>query len=237
MGNLEKILGNVGKGFVTGLVKPLDPVGTAFSGGDKYNTGVGYSDKKRALKTIHNHAYQAVYNKPEEKLSFGKDYVPRIGGKVLGAGAGVAGLFGLYVVGGPLAALAIPVVTGIYSGINSIGKYVQDIFSKKGEKIGDTYEKASFKDGFNFGWEKSSHLYMNGIYDLEGEFSGRGFANSRLETSIKKVADKPRRNFTSLLGNLVGNIVGVTASVLTLGILPLYKSIRDTTKIIEGSRA
>lgn len=230
MGNLEKIVDNFGRGLCTGSVKVLDPVGTVLSGLDYSLTGVGYSDD-RSLETPHNFIYKSVYNKPEEKLSFGKDYVPRFFGNAVGAGITAAGLYGLYQSFGLVAAAAIPFVSGVYSAFNSVKKYISDF--SKGEKINGKYEKASFYDGFKFGWNSGTHLFIDDLHALETNYSGRGINQSRLKSSMTESSKKVRRNFSSVAGTFVGGITGGVVSLLTLGILPLYKSIRDTYRTLK----
>ena len=231
MGNLEKIVNNLEKGIYTGVIKAFDPLGTVLSGLDYSLTGVGFSDE-RSLKTVHNEIYKAVYPKPEEKLDFGKEYVPRFLGNAVGAGITAFGLYGLYQSFGWVGAAVIPFCTGVYSAFNSVKKYISDF--KNGEKIGENYEKAKFYDGFKYGWESGTHLFMQDIHALESNYSGRSINKSRLTSSIKDSSKNARRNFASVAGNVVGGITGGVVSLLTLGILPLYKSIRDTYKSVKN---
>jgi hypothetical protein len=230
MRNLEKIAGNLGRGACIGLTNVLDPVGMYLSGIDYSLTGIGYSDD-RALETVHNKVYKAVYNKPEDKVDFGTGYAPRYVGNVLGRGLAVLGTYGLYKSFGWVAAATIPFFTGLYSAFNSIKKYVSDF--GKGEKINNKYEKASFYDGFKYGWHTGTHLFVNDFHAIETSLTGRGVNQSRLVSSMKDSSMNMRRNFSSVAGRVVGGIVGGVASLLTLGILPLYKSLRDTVKTLK----
>jgi len=143
-----------------------------------------------------------------------------------------------------------PVVTGIYGLFKTAKKYAHDLFdgermdskgqafqttqnikiNEKGKEIKYVTEKASFEEGFSYGWENGTHLYMPAVHDVEGFFTGRGLNDSRVESSIKDDSVKVRRNGHSVLGTMLGIVTGTATSILTLGILPLYKSIRDTSK-------
>jgi hypothetical protein len=230
MGNLEKVAGNLGKGMCTGLTAVLDPVGACLSTLDYNLTGIGYSDE-RAPETINNKIYKAVYNKPEDKVVFGTGYVPRYVGNVLGGGLAALGIYGLYKSFGWIAAATIPFFTGIYSAFSSIKKYVSDF--SKGEKINNNYEKANFYDGFKYGWHSGTHLFIDDFHAIETSLTGRGVNQSKLVSSMKDSSMAMRRNFSSVAGRVLGGITGGIASLLTLGILPLYKSIRDTVKTLK----
>ncbi|HPD82013.1 MAG TPA: hypothetical protein PK357_02840 [Candidatus Pacearchaeota archaeon] len=230
MGNLEKIAGNLGKGMCTGLTRVLDPVGTFCSEIDYSLTGVGYSND-RALGTIHNEVYKTVYDKPEEKVDFGTGYVPRYFGNALGGGLAALGIYGLYKSFGWVAAATIPFFTGLYSTFNSIKKYVSDF--KHGEKIDNNYEKASFYDGFNYGWHSGTHLFIDNFHVFETALTGRSVNQSRLVSSMKDSSINMKRNFSAVAGKVLGGVTGGFVSLLTLGILPLYKSIRDTVKTLK----
>ncbi len=271
---LEKILGNFGKGLTAGVIKIADPVGTGLSYSDKWAIGAGYSSE-RSVETFHNHLYKLTHYNPEEELNGKEDYVPRIAGAVSGIGLGVLGLYGLYAIN-PALGFAIPVITGLYGMLNYIGDYIQGFtkgeksknreaqvekttkINKKGEIITTTsgeapqykgytlkeilidertgkrtenfYDRASFEEGFYYGWNQSTHFYMPLVHDGEGMMTGRGLNNSRIDSSIKDSSIKMRRNLTSLAGSSFGSIIGAIVSVASLGIVPLYKSIRDTRK-------
>ncbi len=230
MGNLEKILDNFGRGAFTGSVKILDPIGNVLSNVDYSLTGIGYSDD-RSLDTVHNAFYKEMYNKPEEKVTFGTGYVPRFFGNAVGGGLAALGLYGLYESFGWIGAAAIPFFTGVYSAVNSVKKYISDF--KKGEKINDKYEKASFSDGFKYGWHSGTHLFIDDLHYLETNYTGRSVNQSKLISSMKDSSKNTRRNFSSVAGTFVGGITGGMASLLTLGILPLYKSLRDTYRTLK----
>ena len=233
MSKLEKALDNLGRGAVTGLASIIDPIGNVFSGIDYAFTGVGPSDK-RALDTVYNNLYKGVYPDPEEKVDFGTGYLPRFLGRLGGIGLGGIGLLALYKSFGWVAAAAVPFATGIYSAFNSVKKYIQDF--GKGEKIGDKNEKARFYDGFKYGWSRGTHLFIDDLHYLETAYTGRSIYESGLESSMKKHSANARRNFSSVLGTVAGGITGGIVSLLTLGLLPLYNSVRDTVKTFEKNK-
>ncbi|MFH1503120.1 MAG: hypothetical protein ABIE36_00480 [Candidatus Diapherotrites archaeon] len=230
LGNLEKFVGNFGKGTLVGLTRIADPIGTSLSGTDYLITGVGYSDE-RALDTIHNKVCRTVYNKPEEKISFGTGYVPRAIGNIAGGSLAAVGLFGLYKSFGWVAAATIPFLTGVYDAFNSIKKYISDF--GKGEQINGEYKKGSFYDGFRYGWHSGTHLFIDDLHELETSFTGRSVNQSRLDSSMRESSKNMRRNFSSVAGRVLGGLTGGVVSLLTLGILPLYKSVRDTVRTIK----
>jgi len=235
MPGLEGILGNFGKGTVTGVVRALDPVGSVLSEVDRWATGAGYSSG-RAPRTLHNLVYQGIYNDPEEKVELANGYVPRAIGNVVGFGTVGLGIYGLYSYFGPIAAFAVPVATGIYSLFKTVARYVHDFV--RGEKVGEKqYEKASFYDGFRYGWHKSTHFVLPYIHQIEGNLTGRGFDNSVIESTIKGSSSSVRRNFESFAGQLFGSVVGSVASIASFFILPIYKSIRDVANTFEGKEA
>ena len=224
---LEDIFKNLGKGFATGITKTVDPFGSSISYLDKNFTGVGYSSN-RAPDTFHNVVYKKVYDDSKD-LKAGKDYLPRGLGALGGLGVGTGIYAWLYLTSGPLFALAAPIVAGTYGLVQTIKKYAKDL--SKGEEIKKgNFRKASFKEGFNYGWERWTHLYMDLAHDIEGGLSGRGYNNSKIKSSIKDSSKKARRNIKSVAGSFLGGIVGTVVSVLTLGIFPAYKSVRDTVK-------
>lgn len=235
MGNLEEVVKNFGRGASTGVAKVVDPLGTVISYADKWYTGSGFSSP-RAPETVHNWIYGKAYTNPEKNVDMATGYIPRGAGRLIGGGLAAIGTYALYKAGGFLAAAFVPAVTGIYSVVNTIKKYVHDF--NLGEQAGkDTYEKGSFSDGFRFGWHKGTHLYMPLIHDFEGDLTGRGIDDSHVESSIKGSSTAARRNFSSIAGTFVGGLVGAAASIATLGILPLYKSIRDTVNVFDGKKA
>lgn len=220
---LEGILENFGEGLATGAVKLVDPVGTSLSYFDKWSTGAGYSSE-RSPETFHNHVYKLAYNDPDRELHGSEEYFPRTLGAISGIGLGTWGILSLYSIS-PILGLAAPVITGLYGLTNTIGTYIHDTF--KGEKTEEP-KKASFEEGFYSGWNSTTHLYMNFAHDIEGGLTGRGLDNSKIESSIKDSYKPMRRNFKSLAGSLLGVITGAIVSVASLGLVPLYKSIRDT---------
>jgi hypothetical protein len=102
------------------------------------------------------------------------------------------------------------------------------ITNKEGKRTEKFYERASFKNGFYYGWNKLTHLYVPLIHDVESYFTGRGLNNSKFESSIKHSSKPIRRNLKAILGSLAGSIVGAAVFAASFGIIPLYKSIRDT---------
>lgn len=240
MANLESVIQgigkgalNLGRGFLVGAANAIDPVGNLISGVDYQMTGVGPSDP-RALRTIHNAVAGAVYN-PEEEVKIASGYIPRAVGTVAGVGAVGFGLYSLYSAFGFAAAAAIPFVAGIYSSYVSLRDYIRDF--RKGEKIGGKQEKAKFYDGFKLGWHFNTHLYMNLLHGIESGYTGRSMYRSRLASSIKESSKYTRRNFASVAGNIVGSLAGGIVSVITLGIFPLYQSVRDSVRTVEARKA
>lgn len=235
MGSLEIVVGNFEKGAVTGIAGVVDPFGRIISVSDKWLTGAGYSSP-RAPKTLHNAVYREVYEKPDEPVDFATGSVPRGVGNLVGGGLAAVGFYALYKTGGWIAAATIPAITGIYSGVQAVKKYIHDfIHGEKAEE--NIFEKGSFSDGFRFGWHAGTHFYMSALHDLEGNLTGRGLENSHVESSIKGSSTAARRNFSQMAGNVVGGFVGALASIASLGILPLYKSIRDTINTLDGKKA
>jgi len=231
---LEAILKEAGKGFSAGAVKIADPAGYFYSIADRLNTGVGYSSS-RSIPTVHNLASEVIYSDPDQEVDFVEQALPRAGGTLLGMGATAALFYGIYNVGGPVALATIPAVAGLWSTGAAFYNYIYD--SIHGEKIGDYHEKASFYDGFKYGWHLSTHLYMPLIHEFESEVTGRGLYNSYVESSIKGAATGMRRNFRALAGSFIGSLVGGFVDIASLGIVPMYKSIRDTIKTVKGERA
>lgn len=235
MVNLENIVTNTGRGFLTGAVTIFDPVGSIASSLDYWISGVGPCDE-RSLPTAFNRLYQKVYKKPDEKVDFSSGYIPRFLGYLAGGiGASIA-IGELYLAGGLVAVLAIPVGLGIYSGIGAIGSYIEDIF--RGEKIRGIYEKAGIADGFKLGYHETTHLYLfRSLFNLEKNLSGRNLGNSHIYSSMNKSAVKMRRNFGAVSGFVAGSLAGAAISFYTFGIVPIYKSIRDTFKNFEAVKS
>jgi len=215
MENLESIVGNFGKGLTTGVTQVVDPIGTLISKLDYTFTGIGYSDEN-ASPTFHNDVYRTVYN-PEEKISFNRGYLPRALGKLTGAGLVGAGAYALVASIG-VAAPWLLVPSAIYYVIRRLSK-----------PINKNREKASFCDGFKYGWQSGSNFLDLG-HELESGLTGRGKENSRIYSSIRESAKPMRRNFSSIAGSFVGKLTGLFASRLTLYILPTYKCVRDLVK-------
>jgi len=244
---LENIVLNTGKGFITGAVNLLDPIGSIASDVDYWVSGVGPCDK-RSLPTFFNDVYKKLYKKPNEKVDFASGYVPRFLGYLAGGIGAAIGLGELYLAGGLFAALAIPAGLGIYSGIGAVGKYIKDMV--KGESVGEIpgekagegpreiYEKSTFYNGFKLGYHETSHLDLfRSLFVLEKDMSGRNLGNSHIYSSMNESAVKMRRNFSSVAGFVAGSLVGAAVSIYTLGIVPIYKSIRDTVRNFEAVKS
>lgn len=226
MANLESIAGNLGRGVLTGISKIVDPLGYVASKVDYAITGTGYSEEN-SPDTIHNMTYKTVYRKPEEEVSFKKGYAPRFIGNVLGGGLAFAGLAGLYVGLGPIAALTVPALFGVYSTITTAKEYAKGFFKKyeEGER------KASFSDGFKYGWHSGTNSYLKLFHYMESNLNGRGVDQSAVNSSMKYSAGKMKsRSFGGFAGRVLGGITGTAVSVLSFGIVPLYKTIRDTMR-------
>tara|TARA_Y100000310_G_C20431425_1_gene691646 strand:- start:46 stop:627 length:582 start_codon:yes stop_codon:yes gene_type:complete len=166
-----------------------------------------------------------MYENPDEEVDFLEGYAPRFGGFVAGAGLSSLALAGVNSAFGPLAAISIPATLGIYSAGAGIYRYVRDFI--KGEEIEGQEQKGSFGDGFRFGYHQESAFPMAIVHELETSLTGRGMDQSHLDSCIRGSANAARRNFKSTMGNLTGIVAGLGLSVLTLGIVPIYKTIRD----------
>jgi hypothetical protein len=215
MENLESIVGNFGKGLATGVTSVVDPIGTLISKIDYTFTGTGYSNED-ASPTLHNDVYRAAYN-PEEKVSFSRGYLPRALGKLTGVGLVGLGAYTLIASAG-IAAPWVLVPGAIYYVIRRLTK-----------PINKNREKASFYDGFKYGWHSGSNFLDFG-HELESGLTGRGKSNSRIYSSVRESAKPMRRNFSSIVGSFVGKLTGLVASRFTFYILPTYKCVRDLVK-------
>lgn len=235
MATLTEIVKNSGKGFVVGAGRIIDPIGGALSNVDYWVSGAGPSNRERALPTVTNQIYQNIYSKPEENLGFWRGYVPRFLGEVTGTiGTGV-GLLGIYATFGPVAAFTLPVAFGIYDTLASGARYVHDFIF--GERVKGKHEKASFKDGFRYGYHESTHLsLMRLFHEIEEDLTGRGLDTSHVRSSIMGSANAMRRNFSAILGSFMGVATGLGVSILSLGIVPFYKSTRDALRTIKKSK-
>lgn len=234
MGSLENIVSNTARGLGIGMVHVADPLGAAINYIDGRISGAGYSSE-RSLPTTLSHIGRHLYSKPDENLSFTTGYAPRIAGQLGGAALAATALYQLYLTV-PLAAAAIPVALGIYSILGSAGRYLINL--AKGEKIEGKHEKGSFFDGFKFGYHTATYIPPIGlIHTVEESLTGRGMERSHLETGLKKNGKKMRRNFSSLAGATTGAILGIGLSAVTLGLLPLYKTVRDIKKSWKKAKA
>lgn len=248
MGRLEKIVGNGGKGLLSGLAVAVDPIGYVISSADRVLSGVGLCDKN-ALPVAYNEIYQKIYKEPDKNIDSFNDYASRLVGNVLGVGAGVGAIVAASAVS-PILGLAVPAIAGLYSLIKGGGKWIYGLV--KGEEVnnnsdnGDgrkrakgitirtdgkkSHETASFTNGFNYGYHLNTHWGMDIFHELESDLTGRGYRTSHIKSSINDSARNVRRNFASVAGSAIGGLWGLFCSVATLGILPLYKSFRDMSR-------
>lgn len=235
--SLVGILANTGRGFVTGLADMADPIGYVIGKADYFVSGAGPAERERALPTFSNFMRQAMYKEPDKDVGFRDGYVPRVVGNFLGFAAGLYGYAALYAYGGPVLALAIPAILGIYGAGGAILRYGVELI--EGERRGSsrhyTFEKAGILDGFKLGYHELTHLtLMKDIHSLEGDLSGRGLGTSHVYSSISTAAKPMRRNFGAVAGFVGGVVVGAAVNVLTLGIVPLYKTARDIYMNFKG---
>ena len=83
-------------------------------------------------------------------------------------------------------------------------------------------------DGMRYGWHQSTYIPLfKTHHNLEADLTGRGLQDSHIESRITASSGAVRRNFASVAGGIVGAIGGGLATACSLGIVPLYKSIRD----------
>jgi hypothetical protein len=210
-------LENLVRGFKVGAGSVADIVGSTINGIDYWVNGIGTSDS-RGVSTVSKQIIESNYS-ANEKQQFWSGYVPRILGTVSGAVGTAGALFGAYTLA-PIAGLAIPTALGSYGVLQAAAKYSHDFI------FGDNGEKASFQEGIDFGWERGTHL--NILQPLEGALTGRGYNNSTYRNKVTATAGKMRRNLSSILGSVVGEIGGRAASILSFGLFPTAKSINAT---------
>ena len=230
MGNLEKILKNTGKGLVTGGATIIDPVGALIADADYHLNGIGPADSQRNSNTLYNNIYEKIYSDFNESQELSSGYLPRGVGNILGK-VGLVGLgYALWTCVNPFAALALPIATGVYSLFKAGSKN-----SVKGEKINNTYQKGSFFNGFRFGWHTRTSFLAETLQPIEATLTGRGYDSSKIRGSMAThAANGARRNLRSMLGSFLGKITGDVANIVTLGILPVYKTIRDSVNSFRG---
>ncbi len=234
MANLEGIIGNTGKGLLSGIATVIDPVGAIATSVDYWISGAGPASE-RSLNTIYSDLYSAIYPKPNEDVDFKRGYVPRFLGNLGGAVLGAFGLYALSQSGYTAIAIGIPLVTGLYGTISTVWQYLYNTI--KGEKIGGKYEKAKVSVGFKLGYHEFTHLpVMLGLLGVERDLTGRGLGESHVENSISENSNTMRRNFGSLAGYVGGAVAGAVVTALTLGIVPAYKTIRDFFKNFKGKK-
>lgn len=226
---LEGMVSNFIAGTVTGVVSVADPLGNIVSNADYWITGIGPADEERALPIFYNHSYQKFYENPKDDVSFINGYAPRAFGNVAGGIAGIAGYAGLYYIGGMTAALAIPGFFVLYCAFGTIPKYFKDLIL--GEEINNKYERAEFETGFSLGYHETTHLgIMQALHSLETKLTGRNLGDSHFYSSMVESGGKMRRNIGAVVGYGCGVITGIAVDVVSLGIVPLYKTVRDIIK-------
>ena len=230
MGKLEDILTNTGKGLQVGFFQAADPLGTALAWSDLWISGAGPSSE-RALPSLSNYASQLFYKNTKEELP-ARAYISRSIGQTAATGAIGYGLYTLALTN-PITALAVPAFFGAYAVGGALVKYVSNFI--KGEKIDGKRQKSSFKDGFKFGYHQSTN-FLQWPHTIESYLTGRGLDESHIQDTTMQSANRVRRNFTSILGNFAGAIVGGIANLASLFILPVYKSMRDLRKTITGEK-
>jgi len=236
---MNKTLEQILRGAGSGAAATMDPIGTFINGLDYVISGAGIATN-RSIPTVSSKAHRELFSDYKSALPFWKGYVARFGGQILGGlaatiplyGAGTIGAVAAYSVGASaalgfaLGALAIPVGTACYGIYQGVKKYFSSFVN--GESINGRREKGSFKDGFRYGWHRGSYLNLfNFHYDLESSLTGRGIDSSHIASKMTASAGAMRRNGAAIAGSVCGRVVGVAASVASLGIVPLYKSIRD----------
>lgn len=234
MVNLEKVIRNTAKGIVAGGVNVVDPLGSVVSEADHLMTGSGFASD-RGITTVHNNVYRKLYPEEYEEergLNFNDDYVPRFVGTALGGAALALGGVHLYLSSGPVAALAIPALAGLYDVAMTIDDYFNDF--SRGERVDGERSKANFGRGFLLGFNETTNPGMIFFHGLENLLTGRSLDKSHVKSSIKNNANGMRRNAASLLGYFTGGVVGLGADIVTLGILPVYNTARDMYKNFTG---
>jgi len=235
MGKLEDTLLNSGKGFASGLTAMADPVGATIAGVDYGFAGIGPADKARNNDTFYNHIHERLYSDHASSQDLKTSYVPRAVGNILGSVGGAAIGYALWTGVSPVAALAVPALTGLYGLVRGGIKYAKNFL--EGEKVGENFEKGSFFDGFKFGWHAQTSYLASVMQPWESLLSGRGYDTSKVEGSTSTHAAKgARRNFSSMAGSFFGRVVGEAVNVATLLITPLYKTVRDGIRSVEGKK-
>lgn len=87
--------------------------------------------------------------------------------------------------------------------------------------------KATFSQGFKSGWAAYTQGPLAYLHQLENSLTGRGLRNSHINSAYRDAYQPMRRNLRASIGHVVGGVIGTLASIATLGILPIYKSVRD----------
>lgn len=210
-------------------------------------TGVGtlYAAGKASASTIAPYIPAAVATGISNwgaatAASLGK--IPVIGSATGSAVLGATSLSAVPVVVG---ALAIPAVLGVYAVGSAMYKYTRDFV--QGERTG----KASFMDGYRYGWQVGSFTFplfgqipiferflspVRYRHDLETALRGSDYQDSQFQSPISRAARKMRRNLASIGGAVAGAAVGIAANVLTLGVFSIYKNYRHWNAYRHGRR-
>ena len=221
---LEKITSSFKNGILAGFAGAVDPVGYVVSHSDLDFSGKGFSNED-SVDTFYSSAYKKNFSPSEDKVDR-KNYSARFMGQLTGSIAGIAGLVGTYTLLSPLLALAIPTGFAGYGITKGIMKY----FNRNKE----VPEKATFSNGFKFGWSKGTNPLYSLFHRGEAHLTGRGYENSSRDTTIKENSENIGRNFSSVLGNTLGTIFGGATSIFSLGYVP-YKTAKEETKRLRAA--
>jgi hypothetical protein len=241
--SLDQIL----RGMAAGSIRTIDPISTSIHWFDRWTSGAGLSDKDRAIPTAVSAVYQAVYPNPNRSLS-ASDYTSRAIGHGIGVVGTAAALAATYCFVSPIVAVAAPVALGIYGIARTVGRYIHN--SIYGEKIGRTYQKSSFMDGYRWGYHqgttynfwgslfgKVGNAILNPIitgHNMEAVLTGRNVDQSRINSRLTSTAGGMRRNFRAILGSTIGSIVGGLANVFTLGTYAIGKNAYHLGRTLYG---
>ncbi|MCW8966269.1 MAG: hypothetical protein OQK82_06255 [Candidatus Pacearchaeota archaeon] len=220
---MAKTLDNIIKGSAGTLTKFGDPVGTLINYLDNLTSGIGYCDQN-SLPTVHSYLQKKTHQNPSERLEV-KDYNQRYIGSTIAIAAGIGTYIGACLIAPPL--LLIPAATGLHSTIASGKKYIHDMIK------GENGQKATFMNGFKLGYEQTTSS-LNILNDMECYITGRGLRDSHSENPISRAAQKTKRNFSCVAGNLIGRGTGTLISILSLGLVPLYKNLKHGPQAVSS---
>ncbi|MFC1647917.1 hypothetical protein ACFL1B_00500 [Nanoarchaeota archaeon] len=221
-----------GKGLVTGAAVAADPLGTFYSGVDYLVHGAGPSDRERALPTVVNKAYQAMYPDFQEPLKMASGYIPR----AIGMGVGGAALIvGAYALGGPVGLGALLLGTAAISTIGAGAKTIKNYF--QGERIGDTYQKSSIYDGLKYGLNRTLLWDVWNVGQVgEAALTGRGMDTSNFESTAKDSSGAMRRNARGVVGMVGGAVAGVALTIASLGLIPLGYTLYNANRAAKREK-